>query len=104
MNIKRLKSQMPERTTLIEIAEKDIQDDAFTKSDIPNTRKNGVIYFLQDMKSAGLGYTDLTDRFLYQPSRDNNYIMVAYHCDGSTILIKAIKIVKHILSLKHGSI
>ena len=33
MNIKRLRSQIPAGTPLIEVAEKDIQDDAFPKSD-----------------------------------------------------------------------
>ena len=82
---------MPEGTPLTEVVEKDIQDDTFPKSDIPNIRKNKVICFLQDTKSTGLGYIDFTDKFTYQSIRGNNYIMVAYHCDGNTSIIKAIK-------------
>ena len=79
---------MTEGTSLKEVVEKDIQDDVFPKSNIPNARKNEVIYFFQDMNSARLDYTDLTGRFHYQSSRGNKYVVVAYHYDGNVILIK----------------
>lgn len=38
-----------------------------------------------DSSQKELSYIDLTDRFPYISSRENEYILVAYHYDDNTI-------------------
>ena len=51
-----------------------------------------VIYKVFETSSAtGVTYTDQTGRFPYRSSRENKYLMVAYHYDANIILIQPIK-------------
>ena len=68
-----------------------IDEDFFPTLNTPNLRSNDVIYALVENNDTVKGYSDQTGRFLYQSSRGNNYIMVAYHVDANAILVEPIK-------------
>ena len=64
-------------------------DNFFPSSDVPNEKTNQVIFAMYNEGSKV--YSDLCGRFPYQSSRDNNYIIVAYHYDANAILLHAVK-------------
>ena len=71
--------------------EDDIFCDTFPTSDKPNIKTNNVIYHIFEASEPGLGYNNLTGKFLYRSSRKNDYILIAYHYDASAILAVAVK-------------
>ena len=89
--IQKMKSKYPAIKDLTDIMHKDISDDAFPKSPIPNTKNFDVAYSLVTLPPKHTAYTDLTGRFPYRSSSGNEYIMVGYHFDGNVILGEAIK-------------
>ena len=63
----------------------------FPTLDLPNINTRQVIYPLEDILATGLGYTDLTGKFIYTSSRGNSYILIMYHYDGNAILSQMVK-------------
>ena len=72
-NIVRIKSSQSKTTTnsLEEILLNSINNDVFPSSDSPNIATNGVIYSIFDSSTKGLGYIDLSSRFMYKSVRGN---------------------------------
>lgn len=86
-----IKKNMPHGKLFEYVVNQDILDDTFPLSNSPNKKTNCVMYAIQDNKE-GLGYIDLTGRFLHQSSRWEIYIMVLYHCNSNGTLIQPFKI------------
>ena len=86
-----LKKQAPPTRLLEETIVKDIHDDAFPPSESQNLKTNHVTYKILEVEMANKAYTDLTERFPYQSSRGNQYILIGYHYAGNTILAEPLK-------------
>ena len=65
---------------------KDIQEDFFLSSDLPNIKTKSVFYVLIQPDYISTTYIDLTGRFPKKSSRGNEYILVSYHHDGNYVL------------------
>ena len=77
-------------TSLTQVLQQEILQDAFPTSDTPNVKTHEVVYaVIQD--SDVTAYTDLTGRFPYRSSRGNEYILVGYHYDANSILVQALR-------------
>ena len=63
----------------------------FPPSDSPNLKTNEVIYSIIDSPPTCLSYIDLTGRFPYKSTRENEYILVGYHYDANAILATRLK-------------
>ena len=72
-NIVRIKLSQSKTTKnpLEEILLNSINNDVFPSSDSPNIATNGVIYSIFDSSTKGLGYIDLSSRFMYKSVRGN---------------------------------
>jgi len=70
---------------------KDIQEDFFLSSDLPNIKTKSVCYVLIQPNYISTAYIDLTGRFPKKSSRGNEYILVGYHHDGNCVLGQPIR-------------
>ena len=89
-NLQRLKTNLPDGASLTEALQKEGFDDAFPPTETKNIKTNDVMYAIVDNKS-GIGYMGLTDRFPYQSSWRNNYLMIVYNDDANAILVEPLK-------------
>ena len=82
--IKKLKNKYP-GTSLDKLVQKDIEDDAFPISPVPNVKTNEVLYALIKEDNIEGAAFDLTGRFPQRSSSGNQYILVGYHFDANYI-------------------
>ena len=54
-------------------------------------KTNDIIYAITEYKEKEISAADLTGRFPYRSSRENQYVMVMYHWDTNVILGQALK-------------
>ena len=85
------------------ILQVDLDDDSFPVSPTPNIKNNHVAYMVINLSDISTAHTDLTGYFPCKSSSGNEYVMVAYHYDGNTIIGRPLKIEEQKLLLQHGS-
>ena len=86
-----LKKRTKPGETIADTLKCNMEADHFPPSLSPNEKTNDVCYAIIDKDVISTAYTDLTGRFPMRSSRDNEYIMVAYHYDANLIYGNAIK-------------
>ena len=76
---------------MIYALEDDLLHDDFHTFTSSNTKIHDVVYHIHELSHTGKAYTDITGRFPYRSSRENQYIFVGYHFEANTILVTPIK-------------
>lgn len=88
-NLQSTKTSSPPQAGLDDVAKKNLIDDLFPVSDIPNVKTNEVVLSIHEYKDVG--YMDLTGRFPKRSVRGNEYILACYHYDANAILVQPLK-------------
>jgi hypothetical protein len=86
-----LKNKRKNNEPLEDTLKRDMLEDAFPISPVPNIKCNEVAYAVIHPESMSNAYFDMTGRFPHRSTRGNKYIMVGYHYDSNSILAKPMK-------------
>ena len=87
-----------------EILQVDLDDDSFPVSPTPNIKTNYVAYMIINRSDISTAYTDLTGQFPCKSISGNEYVMVAYHYNGNTIIGCPLKKYEQKILLQRGSL
>ena len=76
---------------LQQVLEEYIIEDSYSPSPTPNAKTHDVVYHITQLGPTNKSYIDLTGRFPYRSSRDNEYFLIGYHFEANAILATQLK-------------
>ena len=90
-HFQRLNAKKRPGQTLLDVFKEELDRDSFLPSPSPNIKTHDITYIIINRDDICTAYTDLTGRFPCRSSSGNEYLLIAYHYDGSVIVAKPLK-------------